>query len=339
MKVIIPMAGMGSRLRPHTLTIPKPLTLIAGKSIVQRLVEEIALVVGETISDIGFIIGPLTKGFPENTASDLEQIAKNLGATPHIFVQEQPLGTAHAIHQARTLLQGSVVVAFADTLFKADFKMNPSYDGVIWVKKVNNPEQFGVVKMKDGIITDFVEKPKKFVSDLAIIGIYYFKHGEALQNEIDYIIDNDVKGKGGEYQLTDALEFMKEKGMKFIPGTVDDWMDSGNYKVTIETNQKVLMYAHQNGENLVSDKVELNNSTIIEPCYIGDHVVLTNSTVGPYVSLGNDSKVVNSKIENSLIQKESLIQNATLKDSMLGSNVSYNGKFQRISLGDFSKTE
>lgn len=331
------MAGIGSRLKPHTLTVPKPLTRIAGKTIVQQLVEEIVKVVGQKVTDIGFIIGPASKGFPADTEQQLIAIAENLGAKASVFIQHQALGTAHAIHQARTLLDGPCVVAFADTLFKADFTLNSKDDGVIWVKKVDNPKAFGVVKLKDGIITDFVEKPDVFVSDLAIIGIYYFKEAEKLRFEIDYLIDNDIKGKGDEYQLTDALENIKKKGAQFVPGTVSDWMDNGNKEVTVETNKKVLEYAHKEGKNLVSDTVKLNNSKIIPPCYIGEDVVLNNSTVGPYVSLGASSLVENSKIQNSLIQQKVTITNAKLDYAMIGNNVVFNGEFTRVSLGDFSE--
>jgi len=337
MRLIIPMAGIGSRLKPHTLTVPKPLTLIAGRSIVERLVEEIVKVVGQKVTEIGFVIGPASKGFPENTTEKLEQIAASFGAKGYVFTQEKPLGTAHAIYQARTLLDGNVVVAFADTLFKADFTLDNQYDGVIWVKQVDNPKEFGVVKLKDGIITDFVEKPQEFVSDLAIIGIYYFKEGKQLQYEIDHLIDQNLPGKGGEYQLTDALETLKQKGGKYVPGAVKDWMDSGNKEATIDTNKKVLEYDQKNGVEMVSKSVILNNSTIIPPCYIGEEVILINSSVGPYVSLGNQSKVENSSIVNSLIQSKTSILNASLKDSMIGNEVKYNGDFESVSLGDFSE--
>jgi glucose-1-phosphate thymidylyltransferase len=337
MRIIIPMAGIGSRLKPHTLTVPKPLTLIAGKPIVHRLVEEIVSVVGQKVTEIGFIIGPAAKGFPADTEEKLIQIAKDLGAEGKVFVQHEALGTAHAIHQARTLLDGPCVVAFADTLFKADFTLNDANDGVIWVKQVDNPKAFGVVKLDNGIITDFVEKPETFVSDLAIIGIYYFKNAKKLQFEIDHLIDNDIKGKGDEYQLTDALENLKQKGAQFVPGTVSDWMDNGNKTVTVETNAKVLNYAHLAGEKLVSDTVVLNNSTIIPPCYVGEHVVLTNTTLGPNVSIGDHSKVDNATIKNALIQQDTQIRNVKLNNAMIGSKVEFDGEFNSISLGDFSQ--
>ncbi|WP_117880069.1 sugar phosphate nucleotidyltransferase [Aureibaculum luteum] len=332
MKIIVPMAGIGSRLRPHTLTIPKPLTLIAGKPIVQRLVEDIAAVLKQDVEEIAFIIGPT---FPKDTESKLLAIAKDLGAKGVVTVQETALGTAHAIQCAKESLNGPCVVAFADTLFKADFTLDENADGAIWVKQVENPSAYGVIKMQDGIITDFVEKPETFISDLAIIGIYYFKKGEILRDEIQYLLDNDIKDKG-EYQLTDALENMKKKGMKFVPGQVDEWMDCGNKAITVETNGRVLQFAKQAGQNLVSTSVILENSEIIEPCYIGDNVKLINAKIGPNVSLGTNSVVENSTISNSLIQTNTTIKNATLDNAMIGNNVEYNGDFTSISIGDYS---
>ncbi|MCF6278826.1 MAG: nucleotidyltransferase [Flavobacteriaceae bacterium] len=336
MKIIVPMAGIGSRLRPHTLTTPKPLTLIAGKPIVQRLVEDIAQVVNQKIDEIAFIIGPVAKGFPGDTEERLLKIAKDLNAKGSVFVQEQALGTAHAIQCAKAALDGPCVVAFADTLFKADFTLDANTDGAIWVKQVEDPKAFGVVKLKDGIITDFVEKPEEFVSDLAIIGIYYFKEGSILRDEIQYLLDNDIKDKG-EYQLTNALENMKQKGLKFVPGTVNEWMDCGNKNVTVATNSKVLELLEKDGINLTSDDVTLENSTIIQPCFIGQNVVLKNTTIGPFVSLGENSVVENSTIKNSLIQSNVKITNANLDNAMIGHNAKYNGKYTSVSIGDYTE--
>lgn len=336
MKIIVPMAGIGSRLRPHTLTIPKPLTLIAGKPIVQRLVEDIAKVVNQKIDEIAFIIGSATKGFPADTENQLLIIAQNLGAKGTVFIQDEALGTAHAIHQAASVLEGPCVVAFADTLFKADFKLDATADGVIWVQKVENPKAFGVIKIQEGKIIEFVEKPQEFVSDLAIIGIYYFKKGEILKSEIQYLIDNNITEKG-EYQLTNALENMKAKGLTFVPGQVDEWMDCGNKDVTVLTNKKVLEFTHLDGENLVSADIELVNAEIIQPCYIGLGVKLRNAKIGPYVSLGNGCVVENSTIENSLIQQKTHILNANLSNAMIGNNALFNGKFTSVSIGDYSE--
>jgi glucose-1-phosphate thymidylyltransferase len=335
MKIIIPMAGIGSRLRPHTLTIPKPLTKIAGKPIVQRLVEDIVNVVNKKVDEIAFVIGPT---FPKDTTEKLLKIAKSLNAKGIVTVQNEALGTAHAIYQAKKSLSGPCIIAFADTLFKANFTLNENVDGAVWVKKVSNPNAYGVVKLNDGIITDFVEKPTEFVSDLAIIGIYYFKKAENLRTEIEYLLDNNIKG-GGEFQLTNALENLKQKGAKFAAGEVNDWMDCGNKDITIKTNTSILKYANEDGDKLISSNVKLENSKIIEPCYIGDNVVLKNSVIGPNVSLGTNSVVVNSTIKNALIQDKVKINNANLDNAMIGNNVIFNGDFKSVSLGDYSILE
>lgn len=335
MKIIVPMAGIGSRLRPHTLTVPKPLTKIAGKPIVQRLVEDITKVVKQDIEEIVFIIGP---SFPKDTEKNLLQIAKTLNTKGRVTVQKEALGTAHAIYCAKESLNGPCVIAFADTLFKADFTLDDNTDGAIWVKQVGNPNAFGVVKLKDGIITDFVEKPKEFVSDLAIIGIYYFKNTEKLRDEIQYLLDNDIK-EHGEYQLTNALESLKQKGLQFVPGKVKAWMDCGNMPITVATNSAVLTFAEQEGLNLVDPGVKSENSKIIQPCYIGKNVRLVNSTIGPNVSLGANSVIENSTLTESLIQGNVHISNANFNKSMIGNNVVFNGNFTSVSLGDYSVLE
>jgi glucose-1-phosphate thymidylyltransferase len=181
MKIIIPMAGMGKRMRPHTLTIPKPLIPIAGKPMVQRLTEAITTIAGLQLEEIAFIIGDFGKDVEDN----LLDIAARMGAKGKIYYQKEPLGTAHAIYCAEPSLDGKIVVAFADTLFRNGFKLEENCDGVIWVSKVEDPRSFGVVRTgKNKQITDFIEKPQSFVSDLAIIGIYYFKDGAQLKHEL-----------------------------------------------------------------------------------------------------------------------------------------------------------
>lgn len=331
------MAGRGSRLRPHTLTVPKPLIPIAGKPIVHRLVEDIAKVINHKIDEIAFIIH---KDFGDKVPHELVAIAEKLGAKGSIYYQNEPLGTAHAILCAKESMEGPIVVAYADTLFRADFTLDTSADSVIWVKQVEDPSAFGVVQLNDANeIVDFVEKPKEFVSDLAIIGIYYFKSGETLRSELQYLLDNNVV-KGGEYQLTDGLENMKQKGMKFVPGKVDEWMDCGNKNVTVETNSRMLNFLHNDGEeNLVAANARIENSTIIPPCYIGEDVILINSTVGPNVSLGKATHLTNVKIQNSLVQTHVHIRNAKLDNAMIGNHATFDGDFKSISIGDYSVLE
>lgn len=331
MKIIIPMAGMGKRMRPHTLTIPKPLIPVAGKPIVQRLVEDIAKVCDEAIAEIVFIIGD----FGEKIEAQLKEIASSLGAKGVITYQKEALGTAHAILCAGDSLEGNVVVAFADTLFIADFVLDKSQDGIIWTSYVENPNNFGVVKFDDnGMVQEFVEKPAEFVSDQAIIGIYYFKDGENLRKELQYLIDNDIRINGGEFGLTDALENMKNNGLEFKMGSVDEWLDCGNKDATVHTNQRIL--AGKNGAGLVSDTITKDNSVILEPCFIGENVQINNSIVGPHVSIGANSVVENSIIRNSIIQTNSHIKNANLHNSMLGNYVDFISYSEQVSLSDYS---
>jgi glucose-1-phosphate thymidylyltransferase len=336
MKIIVPMAGRGSRLRPHTLTVPKPLIPVAGKPIVHRLVEDIAGVLNQPIDEVAFIIH---ESFGKKVEEELIAIAQKLGAKGTIYYQNEALGTGHAIMCAKDSLSGPAVIAYADTLIRADFDLDTSADSVIWVKQVDQPEAFGVVNLNDkGEIIELVEKPKEFVSDLAVIGIYYFKDVAVLKKELQAVLDNNII-HGGEYQINDGIKQMMAKGMKFVPGKVDEWMDCGNKNVTVETNTRMLGFLHTDGEHLVASDVKLQNATIIPPCYIGEEVVLVNATVGPNVSLGKGCHVLDSTIKNSLVQTHAHIKNANLDNAMIGNHASFDGKFTSISIGDYSVLE
>lgn len=333
MKIIVPMAGRGSRLRPHTLTVPKPLVPVGGKPIVHRLVQDIAKTSTEKIDEIAFVIGD----FGKEVEDELIRVAEELGAKGTIYYQDKALGTAHAVLCAAESLKGPVVVAFADTLFKADFKLDNEVDGILWVKQIDDPSAFGVVQLNDeGVIIDFIEKPETFVSDLAMIGIYYFKEGEKLRYELQYLIDNGII-KGGEYQLPDALKNLTKKGAKFRPGQVNEWLDCGNKKVTVHTNQRVLEFDRD--ENLVAADLKSINSIVIHPCYIGEHVVLENSVIGPHVSLGRGTTVKNSIVSNSIVQKNAMISNSVLQDSMIGNYAKILSHGKEISIGDYTTIE
>lgn len=327
MKIIVPMAGMGKRMRPHTLTTPKPLIAVGGKPIVQRLVEQLASISNEQIEEVAFIIGDFGKEVEDNLIS----IAEQLGAKGSIHYQEEALGTAHAILCAKEALEGRVVIAFADTLFRSEFQLEDESDGIIWVQQVDDPRAFGVVSLDDGgRITGFVEKPESFVSDLAIIGIYYFKSGENLRDELQYLIDNNITDKG-EYQLTDALKNMQQKGLLLKPGKVIEWLDCGNKNATVYANQRVLEH---NGSAGKPSKIE--NSTIVEPCFIGEGVTIINSTVGPHVSIGANTVVSDSQVVNSIIQTNTEISSCQLSNSMVGNFVNLNGAKAEMSMGDFT---
>ncbi|MDR0790687.1 MAG: hypothetical protein LBO06_07835 [Bacteroidales bacterium] len=332
MNIIIPMAGMGKRMRPHTLTTPKPLIKIAGKPIVQRLCEEIAMVCGSDIDQIGFVIGD----FGKEVEQSLIEIAQKLGAKGEIYYQREALGTAHAIMCAEPILHGNVIVAFADTLFEADFKLDTNQDCTIWTQEVENPSAFGVVKKNDdGTIHSFVEKPKTFVSNEAIIGIYYFNDGDKLKSELSYIIDNGIKTLG-EFQLTDALQNMLDKKVRLTTSNVKQWLDCGNKNATVMTNSKILELKAKS-ESLISDDVVKQNSVIIEPCFVGKGVRLVNSVIGPYVSLEEGVEVKDSVVANSMVGSKTMIENAVINNSMLGCCAKFKGAKNDLSLGDYNE--
>ncbi len=336
MKIIVPMAGRGSRLRPHSLTVPKPMLPVAGSPVVAQLVNEIARVVAQPIEEVAYILGD-PAFFGSTIEEELKQVAHDLGAKATIYRQLEPMGTGHAVMCAADSLSGPIIVAYADTLIRTDLSLDPSVEGMIWVKKVENPKAYGVVKInQDNHITALVEKPQEFVSDLAVIGIYYFKEGETIKAELEKTMAQP-RAEGEEFLLNEGILAMMEKGAVFTPGAVKEWMDCGNPKITLQTNTKMLNILTAEGNKLVAEDVIIENSEIIPPCYIGSGVVLKNTSVGPHTAIGEGTQIENSIISKSLIQKHSLIQNAHLEGAMIGNHVKYDGKFSFVSIGDYSE--
>jgi len=330
------MAGRGSRLRPHSLTVPKPLIPVAGQPIVHRLVKDIVGLLNEPIDEIAFILGN-PAFFGNDVVVNLKKLAKELNAKATFYRQLDPLGTGHAIMCAKESLSGPAVIAYADTLIRANFDLDKEADSVIWTKKVDNPEAYGVVKLNaQNEIIELVEKPTEYVSDQAVIGIYYFKNVETLKNELQYVLDNAILN-GGEYQINDGIKRMMQSGKIFKTGTVDEWMDCGNKEVTIETNKRMLGILAEGTENLISDKITIENTKIIEPCFIGEGVILKNCTIGPYASIGAHTIIEDSNVKNTIIQTHSAIKNATLDEAMIGNYVKFDGNFTAVSIGDYSQ--
>ena len=221
-------------------------------------------------------------------------------------------------------------------MFRAEFKIDTAQDGIIWVQSVEDPSAYGVVKINDaGTITDFIEKPDTLISDLAIVGIYYFRDGAYLRSEMQYLLDNNIKEKG-EFQLTNALENMKQKGSAFKTGKIDEWLDCGNKDAVVHTNQRVLEF-NKGDKSLVSASAKITNSTILEPCYIGANADISNSVVGPHVSIGASTKITNSVISNSIIQSNSQLAGVVLENSMIGNHVHLSTKKSDVNLGDYSR--
>lgn len=326
------MAGMGKRMRPHTLTTPKPLLPVAGKPIVERLVENISKLLPGQLTEVCFVIGD----FGAQVEQSLLHIAERLGIPGKIYHQKEALGTAHAVYCANASLEGPVIVAFADTLFDANFTLDTNTDGIVWVKKIDNPSAFGVVTLNEqGAITGFVEKPSTFVSDLAIIGAYYFKDGHRLKKDIQALIDNKVL-KSGEYQLTDILENMRTSGLMLKTAQVDAWMDFGNKNVFIESVSDIL-----SRHTITSGAFTSNDSTIIPPCYLGEGVVIENSTIGPHVSVEKGTVIKGSKIASSVVLAHSTLTNTHLQNSMIGNFVQLTDdqKAKELNIGDYNTLE
>ena len=327
MKLIIPMAGRGTRVRPHSHTTPKPLLPVAGTMIIERIVETFARTLDRTIDEIVYILGP---DFGREIKETLQEMSERHNAKATFRVQDVALGTAHAVSCANEDLKGEVIIVFADTIFDSKNKVTvDDADSVIWLKEVDDPSRFGVAVHDGDTITDFVEKPSEPISNLAIIGVYYFKEGEDLKKEIQYLLDNNVTGHGNEYQLTDALDRLLKDGKTFKKATVDEWLDCGTLPAWLDTTGEIL-------EKENHDYSEFNNTTIHPPVFIGDGVEISGSEIGPKVSIESGSVIVNSTVKNSIIQKNVTLQDCDLSGSTIGNHAELTGIKGEIHVGDHS---
>ena len=328
MKLIIPMAGRGTRLRPHTHVTPKPLLPVRGTSMVERIMDTFGDVLPRGLDEAVFILGP---DFGQEVRDSLTEISERHGMTASFGVQETALGTAHAVAQAGDHLNGECVIVFADTLFYMDEKPDlDASDAVIWVKHVDDPRRFGVVvKDENEHITDFVEKPSEPISNEAIIGIYYVKDAAALGREIQYLIDHDVTGHGGEYQLTDALDRMLKAGSVFKTASVSEWLDCGTIPALKETT-KVILDKEETGEKEGS----VENSILIEPVYVGPDARVVDSVVGPYVAIHGGAEVKSSVLRNTIVFADAHIADSSLDDSVIGHSAEVRNVASPLNIGD-----
>ncbi|WP_185865046.1 sugar phosphate nucleotidyltransferase [Blattabacterium cuenoti] len=341
MKIIIPIAGRGIRLYPHTLCTPKTFLNIAGKSILKRLLDELLEIINFfSIKEIIFIVNLNTDKI--KVEKKLRKLTDDIGINSIIYFQKEPLGTADAILKAKKSLIGDpVIIVFSDALFhKIDFKENINQilnnKNIIWTNQIKNPTTFGVVKCNSsGRIINFIEKPNNFISDLAIVGIYYFHNSLILKEELQYVINNNIKNNK-EYQLTTVLENMRKKGEIFISQLVKNWIDFGNIKTIISSISKILSIDCKKKLKLIHKNSLLKNSIIIEPSYIGESTIIENSIIGPYVSIGKFSYIKNSNIKKSLIQNYANVVSSNLENSIIGNYTSYKEKAKKINLGDYS---
>lgn len=327
MKLIIPMAGRGTRVRPHSHTTPKPLLPVAGTMIVERIVETFARTLDKNIDEIFYILGP---DFGREIKERLTEMSERHNAKASFGVQEVAEGTAHAVSCAGDALSGEVIIVFADTIFDTDQTVSvEGADSVIWLKEVEDPSRFGVAVHKDEKITDFVEKPRKPISNLAIIGVYYFKEGQKLMKEIQYLLDNDVRGHGGEFQLTDALDRLLKNGTVFKKATVDEWLDCGTLPAWLETTGEILKKEKHSYD-------EYENTTIHPPVYFGEEVSISGSEIGPNVSVESGTTIKNSTLKNTIVQSDAQIDDCKLDGSTIGNHAEVKGAEGEIHIGDHS---
>ena len=342
MKIIIPMGGKGTRLKPHTHTRPKPLVHVAGKPVLGHILDKFKNL---NVEEIIFITG----AFSDQVET---YVRNNYSFKTRFIPQKEALGVAHAIGLAKEFIDGDVLIVFADTLFEADmsvinqltstpsrpvkgfkgatpFSKKIDADGIIWVREVEDPRRFGVTFVQDGIISKIIEKPQTPVSNLAIIGLYYLSNGKKLMECIDYIIKNDIRFKN-EFFLTDALQVMINQGERLIPQPVTMWNDCGTIDAILETNQYLLK---QNKPSVA----KTHNSVIILPVFIEEGAEIVNSVIGPYVSIAAGASIKESIIKNSIINNNAIIHHAVLGGSLIGADSVVKETPKKLNMGDNSE--
>lgn len=321
MRIIIPMAGLGTRLRPHTHTKPKPLLQVAGKTVLDHVLDRLAAL---DLEEVVFIIGHLGEQIKEHVAAHYHFPARYVE-------QREFLGQAHALYLAKEYLVGNVFIVFVDTIFEADLSYleEVSADGVVFVKEVSDPKRFGVVTVEEGYITGFVEKPETPVSNLAIVGLYYIRNSALLLQCIEAVLSGGIKTKG-EYYLADALQLMVDRGAKLQTGSVEVWADCGKPETLLATNRYLL---DKNG----GPRGQPINSIIIPPVHIASSASIEDSIIGPYVSVADGARVTRSIVSDAIIDQGAHLNNAIVEQSLVGSGAEISGRPSRVDLGDDSK--
>lgn len=326
LKVVIPMAGLGTRLRPHTWSKPKQLVSVAGKNVLDHVLDSLRTIPDGYNIELVNIVGYLGDQIEEHIRShhpDLEV---------HYVVQEDPCGQSHALKLAGEYLTGPMLVVFADTLIETDlsFLSNESSGGVAWVKPVPDPRRFGVaVTDEDGNVTRLIEKPNEMKNNLAVVGFYYFQEAADLLSAIDEQMERDIQLKG-EYYLADAINIMLERGLKMRTEKVDIWLDAGTPEALIETNRYLL----ENGHDNASQFEQKSNVVIIPPVYIHPTAQVRRSIIGPYVSIGAGCRVEQSIIKDSILEDDAQATGVILEDSLVGRRAQLNRRAGHINAGD-----
>lgn len=323
MKVIIPLAGFGTRLRPHTFTKPKPLVNVAGKPVLGHILDKLE---GLDIDEIVFITGYLGDQIEAYVSANYDFPAR--------YVEQKELkGQAHALYLAREHVQGPVLIIFVDTIFETDLSdlAHIEADGLLYVKRVEDPRRFGVAVLEDGHVTKLIEKPSTFEHNLAVIGVYYIRDSQWLMRAIEELIRRDIKTQG-EYFLADALQLMIDQGAQMVANELEVWEDCGKPETVLHTNRYLLDQGH-------SQVVPTDNSIIIPPVYIAESATVVNSIIGPYVTIADEGVIKNSIVRDSIIDERAHIEGAMLSESLIGRDAKVSGSFERLNVGDSSQVD
>jgi glucose-1-phosphate thymidylyltransferase len=320
MNVIIPVAGEGTRLRPHTHILPKSLLYVAGKPILGHILDSF-----KRVPVITFVIVVGDKG------ESIVQFCKTYRYNFKFVFQKKRLGLGHAVYMGAKGLKGKTIVLLGDTIIDWNFKkFNNKQINILAVKAVDDPRRFGIVEVKGNDVLNLVEKPKFPKSNLAIVGLYYFQHIEKVYRAVRSIMNKKIRTKG-EYQLTDALKYLMDKGERFKAVRIDKWYDCGTAAALIETNRHLLRKNHH---------FTRRKKTIIQgPVYIADSAKIVNSIIGPHVSIGENTIIDNSIIKDSIINSEATVKNAALSESIIGEKAIVRGGHKKLNVGTSSVVE
>lgn len=325
LKVIIPMAGWGTRMRPHTWSKPKPLVGVAGRTALDYLLDMFKTVPPSMKTEFIFVLGPnlgerQIPPFVEEHYPDIQA---------HYVLQAEMRGQSHALHLARVHLTGPMIMCFSDTLIETDlsFLAQETSDGVAWVKAVPDPRRFGVAEVDgQGWVKRLVEKPQDMHNNLALVGCYYFKRAEDLLTAIDEQMERDIRLKD-EFFLADAVNIMLEHGARIRVAQIDTWLDTGTIESTLETNRYLLErdgYTALAGNN-GNGPAHFPGVKIIQPVFIHATAEITDSQIGPYASIGPNCRVAGSVIENSIIEADCEITDISLRSSVVGRQAKVQG--------------
>jgi glucose-1-phosphate thymidylyltransferase len=334
MTVVIPMAGWGTRMRPHTYSKPKPLVSVAGKTTLEHLLDMFKTLPDPENVEYVFIVGPYlgelqVPKFMQENYPDLKA---------HYVVQNEMKGQSHALWLAREHLHGSMMVVFSDSIIETDFSFleNEEADCVAWVLPFPDPRRFGVAEVAaDGWVKRFIEKPTTTENNLVVIGCYYFKSAEKLLAAIQEQMDRNLSLKG-EFFLTDTISIMIENGAKVRTQTGQSWLDTGTIEATLDTNKILLDQGKANKTTNESN----NGVEIVAPSFVHPSAKVSNSVIGPYASIGADCKITNSKIKESILEAGCEIESAALSRSLIGRQAKVHGRgdahFIQLNVGDHS---